>query len=320
MASALRFEDVRRTLGAFRLSLSLAVDPGETLALLGPSGSGKTTALKIAAGLLWPERGRVWIGGRDVTRLAPERRGVGMLFQNYALFPHLTVYQNVAFGLIERRWPRERIHARVEELLERTGLSAHANKRPAELSGGEQQRVALARALAPRPPLLLLDEPLGALDLRLRETLLLELKRVLGAEGVAALYVTHDQAEAFALAHRVLILKDGDAVQEGTPLAVFRRPKDAWTARFLGHKNVLGPEEAARIGLPEGTWLIPNAALVPGEGEAAEVLEALFLGPRVGLWLSYRGVRLYWEGPMEPLPTPGQALPLRVLRERAVPL
>ncbi len=317
---ALALVGVRHRRPGFGLELGLEVAPGQTLALLGPSGSGKTTALKIAAGLESPEAGRVFLGGREVTALPPERRGVGMLFQNYALFPHLTVYENIAFGLVERGWRRDRIRARVAELLEKTGLGPHREKRPGELSGGEQQRVALARALAPRPPVLLLDEPLGALDLRLREALLLELKRVLRDEGVAALYVTHDQAEAFVLAHRVLILRDGSPVQEGVPEAVYRRPKDAWTARFLGHKNVLDREAAARLGLPPGTWLLPNAALIPGEGEPARVEEVLFLGPRVGIWLVLRGVRLYWEGPLEPLPQPGALLPLTLRPDRGVPL
>lgn len=317
---ALKLAGIRYRQPGFTLTLTLALAPGETLALLGPSGSGKTTVLKIAAGLLSPEAGRVQIGGRDVTALPPERRGVGMLFQSYALFPHLSVFDNVAFGLVERGWSRKAILARVEELLAITGLTPHRQKRPNELSGGEQQRVALARALAPRPPVLLLDEPLGALDLRLRESLLLELKRVLRAEGVAALYVTHDQAEAFVLAHRVLILRDGRKVQEGTPEEVFQHPSDAWTARFLGHKNVLGPEDAAKLGLPRGTHLLPNAALRPGRGEPARVEEVLFLGPRLGLWLFQRGVRLYWEGPLEPIPKPGTELPLAIDLQRAVPL
>jgi len=311
---------VEKRYPGFSLALSLELAPGETLALLGPSGSGKSTVLKIVAGLEPPDRGRVHLFGRDVTRLPPERRGVGMVFQSYALFPHLTVAQNVAFGLVERRWPREAIEKRVRELLERTGLAPHAGKRPAELSGGERQRVALARALAPRPRLLLLDEPLAALDLRLREELLFLLRRVLREEGPAALYVTHDQAEAFALADRVLVLREGRRVQEGPPREVYARPRDAWTARFLGHKNVLEGDEARSLGLGEGTWLLPYAAIRPGTGEPARVEEAVFLGPRVGLWLTFRGVRLYWEGPLDPPPAPGETLPIRIETERAVPL
>ena len=318
MASpALAFLQVVRRFPGFSLRLSFELYPGETLALLGPSGSGKSTALKIAAGLLSPDRGKVLIAGKDVTSLSPERRGVGLVFQSYALFPHLSVYDNIAFGLVERRWPREKIRARVEELLGKTGLTPHAKKRPKELSGGERQRVALARALAPKPKVLLLDEPLSALDQRLKEELMFELKKTLATEAAAALYVTHDQAEAFALSRRVLILKAGEKVQEGTPEAVYARPKDAWTARFLGHKNVLGPQEGQALGLKAGEWLIPLEAFIFGEGEPARVLEAVFLGPRVGLWLSYRGVRLYWEGPLSPLPPPGSELKLRLDLGRA---
>ena len=317
---ALFLDGVEKRYPGFFLALELELAPGETLALLGPSGSGKSTLLKIVAGLEPPDRGRVFLHGREVTRLPPERREVGMVFQSYALFPHLTVYENIAFGLVERRWPRQAIRERVEELLGRTELAPHADKRPSQLSGGERQRVALARALAPRPRLLLLDEPLAALDLRLREELLFLLRRVLREEGPAALYVTHDQAEAFALSDRVLVLREGRRVQEGPPQEVYARPRDAWTARFLGHKNVLAGGEAHALGLGEGTWLLPYAAIRPGAGEPARVEEAVFLGPRVGLWLTYRGVRLYWEGPLDPPPSPGETLLLRIETERAVPL
>ena len=321
MPSALVLDQVRHRYPGFELELSLSLPPGETLALLGPSGSGKTTALSIAAGLVRPQSGRVLIAGRDVTRLPPERREVGVVFQSYALFPHLSVFDNVAFGLVERRWPREEIRARVEELLEKTGLTPHAKKRPSELSGGEQQRVALARALAPRPRVLLLDEPLSALDPRLKEELLLFLKQILREEQASALYVTHDQAEALATADRVAILREGKKVQEGSPLEVYHRPKDAWTARFLGHKNVLGEGEASALGLPPGTWLLPYSAITPYAGEQrARVEEVAFYGPRVGLWLSYKGVPLYWEGPLAQLPRRGEETPLLLSLKEAVRL
>ncbi len=302
----------------FSLRVSLKVARGETLALIGPSGSGKTSVLKAVAGLLPVRGGRIWINGEDVTRLPPERRRVGVLFQDYALFPHLSVFDNVAFGLVEARWPRPKIEARVRELLKLVQLTPHADKKPHQLSGGEQQRVALARALAPKPRILLLDEPLGALDLRLREALLLELKRVLAEEGTTALYVTHDQAEAFALAHRVTVMRTGRIVQTDAPAALYKHPADAWTARFLGHKNLLDPAAATALGLPPGHWLLPPFALRPGEGEAASVKEVLFLGPRTGLWLDYKGVRLYWEGPLFPPPNPGETLPLSVDLSQAV--
>lgn len=288
----------------FTLEVFLRLPEGKTTALLGPSGSGKSTLLKLLAGLIPPDKGWVRLGGKDLTHLPPERRKVGFLFQDYALFPHLTVYDNIAFGLVEARWPQEALRARVGELLEKMGLTPHALKKPQALSGGEQQRVALARALAPRPNLLLLDEPLGALDLRLREELLFFLRRILREEGTTALVVTHDQAEAFLLAQEVVILREGQVVQTGEPEALYTRPKDAWVARFLGHKNLLSPGESARLGLPPrvhlllpGALALEKGAVSPGEPlEEALVEERLFFGARVGLWLSYRGVRLYWEG------------------------
>lgn len=280
---------LEKSFPGFQLALGLAAQEGEVLALLGPSGSGKSTLLKLIAGLLTPDRGFVRFRGQDLTPLPPERRGVGFLFQDYALFPHLTVAENIAFGLVEARWPREAREERVRELLEKMGLSAHAQKRPQELSGGEQQRVALARALAPRPRLLLLDEPLGALDLRLREDLLFFLRKTLRAEGITTLVVTHDQGEAFLLAHRVAVLRQGSLVQVGPPEEVHARPKDTWTARFLGHKNLLSPEESQALGLPARPHLLPRAALRLGEGPEGVVEERLFFGSRVGLWVRLGG-------------------------------
>ncbi|GAA5338041.1 ABC transporter ATP-binding protein [Thermus antranikianii] len=302
----------------FQLALDLAVQEGEVLALLGPSGSGKSTLLKLVAGLLSPDRGFVRFRGQDLTPLPPERRGVGFLFQDYALFPHLTVAENITFGLVEARWPRKEREARVKELLERMELTPHAQKRPQELSGGEQQRVALARALAPRPRLLLLDEPLGALDLRLREELLFFLRRTLRAEGVTTLVVTHDQGEAFLLAHRVALLRQGRLVQVGVPEEVYARPKDLWTARFLGHKNLLSPEESQALGLPAKPHLLLPKALRLGGEHPGVVEERLFFGNRVGLWVRLGKVRLYLEaleGPPE-----GAQVHLHLDPSQAVPL
>jgi putative spermidine/putrescine transport system ATP-binding protein len=243
---------------------------------------------------------------------------VGFLFQDYALFPHLTVAENIAFGLVEARWPGKEREARVKELLERMELTPHAQKRPQELSGGEQQRVALARALAPRPRLLLLDEPLGALDLRLREELLFFLRRTLRAEGVTTLVVTHDQGEAFLLAHRVALLRQGRLVQVGLPEEVYARPKDLWTARFLGHKNLLSPEESQALGLPAKPHLLLPKALRLGGEHPGVVEERLFFGNRVGLWVRLGKVRLYLEaleGPPE-----GAQVHLHLDLSQAVPL
>lgn len=219
--------------------VSFTVTPGETVCLLGPSGSGKSTLLRIIAGLEEAEGGRVLWNGEDITNWPPHRRRMGMVFQDYALFPHLTVAENVAFGLRMQGWSPQDRQARVREVLELVRLTGFEARRVTDLSGGEQQRVALARALAPRPHVLMLDEPLGALDRALREDLLEELRGILRASDVAALYVTHDQEEASAIADRVLILHGGKIVREGTPFEVWNDPGSLWVARFLGVGNIL---------------------------------------------------------------------------------
>jgi ABC-type Fe3+/spermidine/putrescine transport system ATPase subunit len=219
--------------------ISFRVVAGETVCLLGPSGSGKSTLLRIIAGLEAPERGAVYWEGADLAAIPAHRRGFGLVFQDYALFPHLTVEQNVAFGLkMQSRSPGE-IAERVARALAQVNLSGLGKRPVTDLSGGEQQRVALARALAPEPRLLMFDEPLGALDRSLRERLMVELRGILRAGHVPAVYVTHDQEEAFTLADRVLLLHEGQIVRSGTPADVWGDPGSAWAARFLGVGNVV---------------------------------------------------------------------------------
>jgi ABC-type Fe3+/spermidine/putrescine transport system ATPase subunit/ABC-type spermidine/putrescine transport system permease subunit II len=219
--------------------ISFTVTPGETVCLLGPSGSGKSTLLRIIAGLEEAEEGRVYWEREDITDVPPHRRRMGMVFQDYALFPHLTVAENVAFGLRMQGWTPQDQQERVREVLELVRLTGFEGRRVTDLSGGEQQRVALARALAPRPRVLMLDEPLGALDRALRETLLEELREILRSSDVAAIYVTHDQEEAAAIADRVLILHEGRIVRQGTPYEVWTDPGSLWVARFLGVGDIL---------------------------------------------------------------------------------
>jgi 2-aminoethylphosphonate transport system ATP-binding protein len=221
-------------------ALDLTVEPGEVMALLGPSGSGKTTALRAVAGFVRPVSGRVLLGGRDVTDLPPYRRGIGMVVQSYALFPHMRVEENVAFGLRTRRVPRAEMRRRVAEALEMTGMAAHARRYPRELSGGQQQRVAIARALAIRPDVLLLDEPLSALDARLRSGMLAELARLhRELPDMSMLYVTHDQVEALTLADRIAVMDTARLQQCGTPRELYRAPKSEFTASFVGGANLL---------------------------------------------------------------------------------
>ncbi|MEV7501162.1 ABC transporter ATP-binding protein [Streptomyces sp. NPDC093018] len=221
-------------------SLDLTVEPGEVMALLGPSGSGKTTALRAVAGFVRPASGRVLLGGRDVTDLPPYRRGIGMVVQQYALFPHLRVEENVAFGLKARGTARGEIRQRVGEALEMTGMAGYARRHPRELSGGQQQRVAIARALAIRPGVLLLDEPLSALDAQLRSGMLAELARLhRELPEVSMLYVTHDQVEALTLADRIAVMDKARLRACGTPKELYRAPADAFTASFVGGANLL---------------------------------------------------------------------------------
>ncbi len=219
--------------------VSFIVNVGETICLLGASGSGKSTLLRMIAGLELPDAGRVLWDGADLAPIPPHARDFGLVFQDYALFPHLTVFENVAFGLRMRNMPAAEIRARVAETLTLVNLSGFDNRRVTDLSGGEQQRVALARALAPRPRLLMFDEPLGALDRSLKEELLDELRAILHRTQIPAIYVTHDQEEAFAIADRILLLHEGVIAREGSPAQVWNDPQSAWAARFLGVGNVV---------------------------------------------------------------------------------
>jgi ABC-type Fe3+/spermidine/putrescine transport system ATPase subunit len=217
--------------------IDLSIADGETVCLLGPSGCGKTTLLRVIAGLEQADRGRIICADQDITQLPPHRRDFGLMFQDFVLFPHLTVAENIAFGLKMHGWPAGRVRARVAELLELVDLPEIGQRRVFELSGGQQQRVALARSLAPQPRLLMLDEPLASLDRVLRDQLLADLRALLERLGQTALYVTHDQLEAFAIADRVILINEGRIEQEGPPGELYRRPASAFVARFLGFKN-----------------------------------------------------------------------------------
>lgn len=244
--------------------VQLDVSEGEVLALLGPSGSGKTTCLRLLAGFETPDHGRIEVGGEDVTDLPPAKRAFGMVFQHYALFPHLSVGENVAFGLETRSWSRERIAARVEEMLQVVDLPGFQDRRLGQVSGGQQQRVALARALAPEPRLLLLDEPLSNLDPSLRERTRLQLRRTIDRVGITTVLVTHEQEEAFDLGDRVAVLHGGRLQQVATPEELYTQPATRFVATFIGRSNTLPaqlrrrPEGGAggmvEVGLGEATW------------------------------------------------------------------
>ncbi|THF86334.1 ABC transporter ATP-binding protein [Deinococcus sp. KSM4-11] len=255
--------------------VNLSVQPGEFYSLLGPSGSGKTTCLRLIAGFEAPESGSVHLFGTDATRLAAYDRPVNTVFQDYALFPHMTVGQNVGYPLTVRGRPRAETQRRAEELLDLVHLPGFAGRRVSQLSGGQRQRVALARALAHAPKLLLLDEPLGALDLKLREAMQSELRTLHAQLGLTCLYVTHDQGEALSLSDRVAVFRDGQVVQEGTPHDLYEHPRTAFVADFVGGANVLprnllgaaATGTAAQYALrPERLHLAPPGTSGPGLG------------------------------------------------------
>jgi len=248
--------------------IDLTVDEGEVVTLLGPSGCGKTTVLRAVAGLVPVAGGRIMLDGRDVSRVPPHARPLGLMFQDYALFPHRDVAGNVGFGPKMSGANRSQVAARVEEVLGLVGLRGYEHRSVASLSGGEQQRIALARALAPEPRLLMLDEPLGSLDRALRELLAVELRELFVRLGSTAITVTHDQAEAFTLADRVVVMRGGHVVQEGTPVEVWRAPRDAFVAGFLGFGNVFDVEvRDGCVPTPWGDVTTPRA-----DGPAALVI------------------------------------------------
>ena len=281
--------------------VDLRVEPGETLVFLGPSGCGKTTTLRLIAGLERPDPGgRVLFDDEDVTALPIEARRVGMVFQNYALFPNLDVRGNVAYGLRIRRVPGEQVRQRVDELLELMRLREFADRPVQRLSGGQRQRVALARALAPRPRVLLLDEPLAALDAQLRETLRVEMSSLLRGLGVTSIYVTHDQAEAMALGDRIVVMSQGRIEQVGTPREIYHRPANLEVAGFIGMLNRM------RGGLREGRvhadgdvefWFRPEDATVVAEYEGelrGSVRQVIFLGDRTRVGVAGVGPGTLW--------------------------
>jgi putative spermidine/putrescine transport system ATP-binding protein len=249
----------RETRAVDRVSLSL--EPGKIVALLGPSGCGKTTTLRMIAGLIEPTAGEIILDDRSITRIPAHRRNIGMLFQNYALFPHMTVAENVAFGLEARGLRREKAAARIAAALELVQLDGYDGRMPAQLSGGQQQRVALARALVIEPALLLLDEPLGALDKSLRQSMQVELRALQRRLGITTVLVTHDQDEALTMADKIAIMRDGQLEQVGSPAEVYQRPVSRFIASFLGAANFFQGRVdqvsggSARVSLPGGMLL-----------------------------------------------------------------
>ncbi|TKA97079.1 ABC transporter ATP-binding protein [Cereibacter changlensis] len=272
--------------------LKLSMKQGELVALLGPSGCGKTTTMRAIAGLLEPVSGKVTLDGQDITRTPPNKRGIGLVFQSYALFPHLSVFENVAFGLRLQGVARDEITRRVTATLASVGLAAYADRQPRALSGGQQQRVALARSIVVEPKLLLLDEPLSNLDARLRLEMRSELARLQKDLGITMIYVTHDQSEALALADRIIVMRQGKIEQIGTPPDIYERPQSAFVAEFIGFENTFSLERGALKGprghlpcegAPEAAALAwrPRAVVLGQGPHRGKVVGASYLGEMV---------------------------------------
>ncbi len=275
----LRLQNMRRDFGGFNAlqDITLTVRRGEFIALLGPSGCGKSTALNCLAGLLPLSGGSIWLDDTRIDHLKPEERGFGMVFQNYALFPHMSLRKNIGFGLAMQKQPKAVIDAKVEEALALVRLTKQADKLPGQISGGQQQRVAIARAIVVEPPLVLMDEPLSNLDAKLRLEMRAEIRRIHNMIGCSTIYVTHDQDEALSLADRIVVLRDGQMRQVGTPQELYARPAHADVAEFMGYRNILKGE--AEQGAPGQLQVRLGGARIAGcvmqGGHGRNVIAAL---------------------------------------------
>jgi putative spermidine/putrescine transport system ATP-binding protein len=313
MTPAVSFKQVSRHFGSVKAvdAVDLDIGEGEFFAMLGPSGSGKTTCLRLIAGFEQPTSGSIEIFGSQAEGVPPYRRNVNTVFQDYALFPHLNVLDNVAYGLMVKGVGKAEREREAAAALEMVKLPGYGARRPGQLSGGQRQRVALARALVNRPKVLLLDEPLGALDLKLRENMQEELKTLQKSLGITFVFVTHDQGEALSMANRIAVFNDGRIMQVGSPEDIYQRPNSRFVADFVGSSNVLPPDFVARHG-GQRRWasLRPEAVrIAAADGIAATVISRSYLGGTTRLGLDVEGQRLNALLPAgQPLPAEGQSV------------
>jgi putative spermidine/putrescine transport system ATP-binding protein len=310
MTTAVEFTKVSRHFGQIRAvdGVSLSIAEGSFFAMLGPSGSGKTTCLRLISGFEKPTDGQIRIFGEDVSNTPPHLRNVNTVFQDYALFPHMNVRDNVAYGLMVKGMGRSRRHAKAEEMLALVKLDAYGDRKPAQLSGGQRQRVALARALVNEPRVLLLDEPLGALDLKLREAMQDELKALQHRLGLTFVFVTHDQHEALSMADHLAVFNDGQIAQIGTPQDIYDRPATRFVADFVGSSNVLPPGLTRALGGPE-SWasLRPEATRLAATGPVkGRVIALRYLGSGTRVVLDADGTEIAALVPSgQPVPSEG---------------
>ncbi len=284
MSEALRFESVSKSFGSVRAadSIDLSIEDGEFFSMLGPSGSGKTTCLRLIAGFETPDEGRILLHGQDVSTKPPYARDVNTVFQDYALFPHMTVSENVGYGLMVKGVAAPERSRRVGESLALVHLEGMGERKPSQLSGGQRQRVALARSLVNRPAVLLLDEPLGALDLKLRQAMQTELKNLQRQVGITFVFVTHDQEEALTMSDRVAVFNEGRIEQIGTPVEVYENPANAFVAGFVGTSNVIEGDLALRlVASPDPFTVRPERIRIGGGGQcqvSGTALQQVYLG------------------------------------------
>jgi iron(III) transport system ATP-binding protein len=337
------FKDGKREVIAVN-KVSLNVKEGEFPTLLGPSGCGKTTTLRMIGGFEVPTSGKIYIGGKDMTNVPPNKRNTAMVFQSYALFPHMTVFDNVAYGLKLKKLPGEEIKKRVKRVLEMVNLTGLEKRYPGRLSGGQQQRVALARALVVEPEVLLLDEPLSNLDAKLREQMRTELKKIQRETGITFIYVTHDQAEAMVMSDRVVVMKDGKIIQVGSPEEIYRFPANKFVANFIGRANLIEAEilkiservliktnfghvievdvknpEEWKAGDTVSLIVRPESVVVDEKGEiTGKVIEKIYMGSMEVLRVDISGVEITAEiqNPLSlKIPDPGKEVRLKFMRE-----
>lgn len=316
---AVSFRQVSRHFGEVRAvdNVTFDVADGEFFSMLGPSGSGKTTCLRLVAGFEQPTSGEIFVHGKSMAGVPPYERDVNTVFQDYALFPHMSVVDNVAYGLMIRKVPKRERRRRAEEMLDMVALSGMGDRKPGQLSGGQRQRVALARALINQPSVLLLDEPLGALDLKLREQMQVELKALQRRVGITFIYVTHDQGEALSMANRIAVFDHGRIMQVGSPEDIYQRPNSRFVADFVGSSNVLEPDFVNAV-LGEKRWasLRPEAIHVVKAGEGLSrltgtVLTRSYQGPTTRLGIDLNGTLVHAVVPSaDDVPAAGERVTL----------